>query len=273
MPRWLQWVFGLVTAAVIVVVPIVHYRQVYTDYKRLREVTPGEMYRSGQLTVAGFTDAVDRIGIRTIVNLQEDYPDPDIAKSYWCHDTIKESEMCRQLSEMCKRRDPNHPGVKYVFIGPDTLPHNDSPAHQPAAIKEFVKRLHDDKNYPFPWLIHCHAGLHRTGVMVAVYRMEMEGWTPQQAVREVKANGFGEWACTSANEYVRQYVLNYRKEGTGSASSRCLSPLSDRKTGTGSESSRCLSLKTGTGSESSRCLSPFLTAKRGLAPSLRGACP
>ena len=28
----------------------------------------------------------------------------------------------------------------------------------------------------YPVLIHCNAGLNRTGVMVAVYRMEYQGW-------------------------------------------------------------------------------------------------
>jgi protein-tyrosine phosphatase len=59
-------------------------------------------------------------------------------------------------------------------------------------------------------LVHCRAGLHRTGCLVAVYRMEYEGWSARRAIDEMKANGFGEWGCTSSNDYVRQYVLNYR---------------------------------------------------------------
>ena len=36
----------------------------------------------------------------------------------------------------------------------------------------------------YPLLIHCKAGLHRTGVLAAVYRMERQGWTPLQAYTE-----------------------------------------------------------------------------------------
>jgi protein-tyrosine phosphatase len=57
-------------------------------------------------------------------------------------------------------------------------------------------------------LIHCKAGLHRTGILVAVYRMEYEGWSPADAFREAREHGFGNW--TSANEYVTQYILDYR---------------------------------------------------------------
>ena len=68
--------------------------------------------------------------------------------------------------------------------------------------------MDDPANYPV--LIHCKAGLHRTGILVAVYRMEYEGWTPQAAIRELKDNGFGEFVCSSANNYVQEYILTYR---------------------------------------------------------------
>jgi protein tyrosine/serine phosphatase len=58
--------------------------------------------------------------------------------------------------------------------------------------------------------LHCKAGLHRTGVLTAVYRMEYEGWSPQQALAELKANGFGDSKATSANDYIVQYILAYR---------------------------------------------------------------
>ena len=196
MPTWLRWTLGLAVAALLIAVPYVRYRAVYVHSKRLREVAPGKVYRSGQLTVAGFTDAVIERRIRTIINLQEDFPDPDIEMSYFDRSTMKESAMCQQL------------GVRYVFIAPDLLHRNELSMHRPKAIDQFLALLDDPTVYPI--LLHCKAGLHRTGVMVAVYRMEKEGWTPQEALREAKANGFGEWNCTSANDYVAQYVIGYR---------------------------------------------------------------
>jgi hypothetical protein len=47
--------------------------------------------------------------------------------------------------------------------------------------------------------------------MVAVYRMEYQGWSPSEAIREIKANGFGEWPCSASNDYIMQYVLTYRR--------------------------------------------------------------
>jgi protein tyrosine/serine phosphatase len=79
---------------------------------------------------------------------------------------------------------------------------------RPQAIDQFLEVM--DKPESYPVLIHCRAGLHRTGMMTAIYRMEYEGWTPRGAFQEMKANGFGEFVCSSANDYVMEYVLTYR---------------------------------------------------------------
>jgi tyrosine-protein phosphatase SIW14 len=199
MPAFLRWTLGLVIAAMLTVVPAVHFRWVYTHGKRLREVTSGHFYRSGEMTAAGFIEAVRRYRIGTIVNLQDEYPDPDLPWGYLGGGSIKESELCRLL------------GVRYVYIPPDLLPRRMVPEHRPLAIDRFLALLDDP--HVFPVLIHCRAGLHRTGIMTAVYRMEYCGWSQEQAIEELKANGFGDWPCTSANDYITQYILTY-KPGT-----------------------------------------------------------
>ena len=47
-------------AVVLMAVPLVAFRAGYAHHKRLREVAPGILYRSGQLTAAGFCDAIAR---------------------------------------------------------------------------------------------------------------------------------------------------------------------------------------------------------------------
>jgi protein tyrosine/serine phosphatase len=42
-----------------------------------------------------------------------------------------------------------------------------------------------------PVYVHCAGGKHRTGVMTAVYRLEHDGWTPDQAYQEMKRYKFG----------------------------------------------------------------------------------
>jgi protein-tyrosine phosphatase len=191
-----RWALVAGIIFIVVVMPIVYYRSVYTYGKRLREVVPGRLYRSGQMTADGFIDTLQRLKIRTVINVQDDFPDPDLDESFWSSRTIKESELCQQL------------GVHYEFIAPDLVPLSQFPAKHPQAIDRFLDLLDDESNYPI--LLHCKAGLHRTGVLTAVYRMEYQGWTPAEAFRELRAHGFGSWVGTSSNLYVNEYVLNYR---------------------------------------------------------------
>jgi protein tyrosine/serine phosphatase len=175
----------------------VYFRVEYTHGKRLREVDPGRVFRGGQMTVEGFTDAIRQHGIRTVINFQDEYPDPALRQSYLNAHTTPESELCRRL------------GVRYVFIAPDVVRHRDVPKRRPRAIEEFLAVMDDPASYPV--LLHCHAGLHRTGIMTAIYRMEYQGWTVDEAMRELRANGFGLFVSTAANDYIMQYVLTYRR--------------------------------------------------------------
>ena len=194
--RLFRWSAVLTLAALLFAIPFFHYRASFERTKRLREVTTGVFYRSGQMTVDGYEDAIDRLHICTIVNLRDEAPDPDVRQSYFDGRTEKESALCARL------------GVRWVFIKPDLVPKSQFPATRPIAIDRFLEVLDDPTAYPI--LVHCNAGLNRTGVITAVYRMEHDGWTSQQAWQELRANGFGDYTSTADNNYITQYVLSYR---------------------------------------------------------------
>jgi protein tyrosine/serine phosphatase len=56
-------------------------------------------------------------------------------------------------------------------------------------VVQFFKIVNDPANQPV--YVHCAGGRHRTGVMTAVYRMTFDGWTADQAYREMKRYKFG----------------------------------------------------------------------------------
>ena len=89
-----RWLMGVALAAVLVAVPFVHFRAEYAHHKRLRVVAPDILYRSGQMTAEGVRYAVARYRFRTIINCQNEFPDPDLAHSFWDRRTIRESELC-----------------------------------------------------------------------------------------------------------------------------------------------------------------------------------
>lgn len=42
-----------------------------------------------------------------------------------------------------------------------------------------------------PVLVHCQHGADRTGTMIALYRVVVQGWTREEAIREMTEGGFG----------------------------------------------------------------------------------
>jgi protein tyrosine/serine phosphatase len=42
-----------------------------------------------------------------------------------------------------------------------------------------------------PVLVHCQHGADRTGTMCALYRVAVQGWTKEEAIREMTQGGFG----------------------------------------------------------------------------------
>jgi hypothetical protein len=189
------WVFAIAIGLFITVTPILYYRMVYTEQKRLRVVTAGKFYRSGCMNAWGLETAIRQHQIRTVINLMEEAPDPDLPLHYFATETEKESEICRRL------------GVRYVNILVDLVPINQLGRKRPPTIDQYLEVMDQAVNYPV--LLHCKAGLHRTGVLVGVYRMEYEGWSRGEALAEVRRNGFGRFTSTSANQYISQYILHY----------------------------------------------------------------
>lgn len=56
-------------------------------------------------------------------------------------------------------------------------------------ILDFLKIATDPKEQPV--FVHCQHGADRTGMMVALYRMVVQGWERQAAIDEMVKGGFG----------------------------------------------------------------------------------
>jgi tyrosine-protein phosphatase SIW14 len=56
------------------------------------------------------------------------------------------------------------------------------------ALKKFFEVILDPARQPV--YIHCAFGKDRTGTMAAVYRLEVDGWTPEEALQEMEAFGY-----------------------------------------------------------------------------------
>ncbi len=77
----------------------------------------------------------------------------------------------------------------------------------------FLSILRDPAQRPV--YFHCAFGADRTGTMCAVYRMEVCGWTPDEAFKEMEAFGF-HTVWTSLSDFVKGYKAS-GKWATGTA--------------------------------------------------------
>ncbi len=191
----LRWMMGITMAVLIVAIPWLYHRHLYSRIKRLRVVEVGKFYRSGRATAAGLEQTIKRYQIKTVINLMNEEPEPELALGFFDPRTISQREVCERN------------GAKMIYLPVDLVSRYKVGEKHPKAIDEFLKIMDDPKNHPV--LLHCRAGLHRTGCLSAVYRMEYNEWSPELAWRELRAHGFGEHNCYGDNDYIVQYIAQY----------------------------------------------------------------
>jgi protein tyrosine/serine phosphatase len=92
-----------------------------------------------------------------------------------------------------------------------------------AQLTEFLKIVNDPANQPV--YVHCVGGRHRTGVMTAAYRITHDGWTADQAFKEMKQYKFGaDFLHPEFKQFVYAYPQTIRADAAAA-------PVAAQKTG------------------------------------------
>lgn len=78
-----------------------------------------------------------------------------------------------------------------------------------AEIHEIIDIIRDPANHPV--FVHCKRGADRTGTVVAIYRMLVEGWNDRDANREAKKHGIGWWQVWMRDHIKSYYRRNLKK--------------------------------------------------------------
>ncbi|MEN6450600.1 MAG: dual specificity protein phosphatase family protein [Thermoguttaceae bacterium] len=125
-----------------------------TGLSNLHKIADG-LYRGAQPTAEGIKE-LEKLGVRTIVNLRSAHSDQSILGS----SAIR---------------------VENVPTTPLSLDQED--------VVRFLRIATDKKRQPL--FVHCQHGADRTGAMCAAYRVVVQGWTKRQAIDEMTNGGFG----------------------------------------------------------------------------------
>src|SRR4051794_17268235 len=129
----------------------------YRRWHRFVVVEPGVLYRSNLLSNEQFADVIRKHHIKTVYSL-----------SFTRADEIQ--KLCDQL------------GVKRCL---HYMPGNGAGPDEPYL--RFLEIVQDPANRPV--LVHCSAGVQRTGGAVALFRIVEQGWTFDRALAEMKWRG------------------------------------------------------------------------------------
>ncbi|MBN2580084.1 MAG: tyrosine-protein phosphatase [Pirellulales bacterium] len=79
---------------------------------------------------------------------------------------------------------------------------------------EFLKVVTDKKRQPV--FVHCQHGSDRTGMMCALYRVAVDGWSKQAAVQEMTKGGFGfHWWCKNLTKFAEKTDVDSLKKKAG----------------------------------------------------------
>ncbi len=115
----------------------------------------GDLYRSAQPSAQGMMN-LKNMGIRTVINLRSFHSDRD---------------------------EIGRTGLDYERLTMKTW-HID----RKEAVR-FLQLVTDPHRAPV--LVHCQHGSDRTGAMCALYRVTVQGWSKEEAIREMSEGGFG----------------------------------------------------------------------------------
>jgi protein tyrosine phosphatase (PTP) superfamily phosphohydrolase (DUF442 family) len=134
------------------------------------EVTP-TLYRGGQPSRVGL-EALAKMGVNIVVD-------------------------ARLSGSGKERKNVEKAGMQYVSIPWHCLFPKDD------VLVRFLALLRDNPGKKI--FVHCRYGDDRTGMMIAAYRMSVEGWTADEALKEMDQFGFHHLVCRSLVPYEKNF--------------------------------------------------------------------
>ena len=171
----------------IVLVGVLKYVYDMNINHNFETITDGKVYKSGVIPPDELESYIKKYNIKSVVDLR--FPGTE--------DLVNNPEIPKELTA---ERDAiaKIKGVNYFNNGSDQVPNQKN-------LDIFFKIMDDKTNYPV--LIHCYHGVGRAEMYSALYRIEYEKWSNEEArngVRSIiKFSSFDDG--TPKGEYLKAY--------------------------------------------------------------------
>jgi protein tyrosine/serine phosphatase len=146
--RWLVWIW-----VVLIGLLAAGIGWDYGIQKNFGTVVPGKMYRSGQPSEAQLDKWIQEYGFKSILVMRFGVPpyEEELAERY---------------------------GIKIYHV-----PFSAAKGLEEGQWETIRQILTDESNLPI--LVHCHGGGDRSGIVTVLYRVEVQGWPLERALREM----------------------------------------------------------------------------------------
>ena len=140
-----------------------------------------DLYRGAQPSAEGMRQ-LEKIGIKTVVNLRSSHSD---------RDELQGTGLAYEHIEMTAWGKPENEDVL-----------------------RFLQIVSDSNSLPV--FVHCQHGADRTGTVCAVYRIAVQGWNKDEAIEEMTKGGFGFHSIwQNLPDYVRNLNVQNIKQEAG----------------------------------------------------------
>jgi protein tyrosine/serine phosphatase len=178
---------GLLLFGIILLGVSKYVYEVHFNYN-FKEISENKVYKSGVIPPEKIADYINDHQINSVIDLR--FPHTK--------DKINNPEIPEELTAE-KQAVEKLDGVTYFNLGTDQVPTQ-------ATVDEFLQIMDDSSNYPV--LLHCYHGVGRAQMFSAIYRIEYEGWSNQDAREKtrllLKGSSFDEGKPKG------DYLINYK---------------------------------------------------------------
>jgi len=178
----------LIVVAAVVLAAVGFYVYAININHNFKTISEGKVYKSGVIPPDQMEDYINKYGIKSVVDLRRP----------GTNDLVNNPEKAPELA--AEKKAVEAAGGKYFDVGSEQIPDQ-------ATLDRFYAVMDNPDNYPV--LIHCHHGEGRAPLYSAVYQIEYEGVSNEEA--RVNARTFlVEYSPFGEGKPKGEFLKNYK---------------------------------------------------------------
>ncbi len=156
----------------------------------------------------GVTEVLDRADDGRAIVIRSPQPDADDLRELAAEHGLRTVVNLRGLKPGKSWYWEERDGVEAIGARWVHMNISGSQPPRPDVQKAFFEIVEDPNSWPV--LIHCMGGIHRTGVMAALYRIQYMGWSAERAIAEMEDRYF-DWTVRD-RDALKEFLRAYRRD-------------------------------------------------------------